>query len=236
MAFGIYNKKFCEGKILISIEDVESLEALYAHGQPVKAIHECRVLAIKALPGHVDRLNSYLANQTHRFEGEVAHAEEYVFNIGKPENVNAAEVVVWCAKWTIGNPETHTTGFFKGQVRQTHVVRTREDFAHNAFIALRRMCKSAVAKPLSIKKATSKEIRETNRLERFYELGGKVKVAHGEPMFLGVKALNLEVWNSDQSGKDPKTIREDLKAAYRREKRRAASGQMFGELTKRTPT
>lgn len=72
------------------------------------------------------------------------------------------------------------------------------------------------------------------RLARFYEIGGKVKIKHGEPTFQGIKPLNQELTGSYRG--DAKTIRADLKAAYERAKRKEKGAQVFKSLGSRTPT
>jgi hypothetical protein len=76
--------------------------------------------------------------------------------------------------------------------------------------------------------------RQDDRLERFEDLGGQVLSEHGELKFKGVKPLNQEL--AKKTAGDPTTIRADLKAAYERRKRKAASAELFKKLSSRTPT
>ena len=124
---------------MVSIEDVERVEALYASGRQVSAMTECRTLALRALPGHAERMAALLARQKHIAPGDDILFEEFVYHRDTPENLDAAYIVFWCSKWTKGMPDTRTTTGSKGQARQVLIVQTREDFAQNALIALRRM-------------------------------------------------------------------------------------------------
>lgn len=189
---------------MISTADVDRLEALYAQGQQAKAIRECRLFALTELPGHNNRVDDWVAKQKHSHHGDRERAEEYVYRSAPPpENMDAATVVFWCAKWVNGQPETQTTGGYgKGETRQTYVVSTRQDFAVNAFIALRRLAvlkadtqtaAPSVSAPLAAPAATPPKQRgiaqEEAVLAKIRELGhdplNLPKFKHSEP---GVKA------------------------------------------------
>jgi len=132
---------------VVSIEDVERVELLYANGQEVKAIYQCRELALTALPGHSAKMKALLEKQTHKHPSDEYYFERFVYQRQSPEDRNAAEAVIWCSKWLYGQPDTHTNHNFRDKTSQRYVVQTRADFANNAFIALRRMATATTAVP-----------------------------------------------------------------------------------------
>lgn len=125
---------------MVSIQDAERIEQLYARGQKVTAIHQCKELAITALPGHRASLESLCqGRKNYELPRDEAMLEEFMYRHRPYENANAATVVAYCAKWIRGVPTTHSDYNHRDKSYQTHVVATRDDFAQSAFIALRNL-------------------------------------------------------------------------------------------------
>ena len=121
---------------------VESIEALYASGEKLAAILECRAIALQALPGHAARLQAYCEKHgdpsVWSLPRDTDSIETFLYgSTASFENEDAAAAVGWCAKWLVGREDTRTEG--RGNERRTVTLRGRDDFAHNAFIALRHL-------------------------------------------------------------------------------------------------
>jgi hypothetical protein len=76
--------------------------------------------------------------------------------------------------------------------------------------------------------------RQDERLVKFIALGGEVISKYGDLTFKGINLLNSALAN--EPGSDPKTIRADLKAAYQRAEREAASGAVMTAMGQRATT
>lgn len=208
---------------MVLTTDVDRLEALYAQGQKVKAIHECREIAIRALPGHAARLQTELDKHTNTLPGYTFLIETFLYLRNTYEDANAATVVVWCAKWLVGMDDTRTEyelgsvrktpiGDIRERISRTVVIRGREDFAANAFIALRLM-----ATPGKLESANLLIGRQDQRLARLRELGGVVILKNGATAISGIKKLVDSEVAAGAAARTEKTVRADLKAAYERE-------------------
>jgi hypothetical protein len=136
--------------------NVASIVKLYAQGRRVEAIHKCREIALLALPGHAGRLQAWVVRQKDpalwSLPRDESRIESFLYRQVQGENDDAAAVIVWCAKWSLGLPDTHSEG--RGNDRRTVVDRGRDDFADLAFIALRRLVGSGGAAPGSDRPAT----------------------------------------------------------------------------------
>ena len=225
--------------------DVDRLEALYADGQKVKAIHECREIAIRALPGHAARLQAELDKHTSTQPTDRFFFETFIYRRNTCEDANAATVVVWCAKWFVGRSDTRTEyelGSVRktaiGDVRQrtsrTVVISDREDFAANAFIALRMMADQA--KPVQLADAT--EQRQTARLARLRELDGDRVYKGGKWCTTGHGALSrlqAEIMAAKDKPFSPKSISNDLDKAAERERELKRGGLYNGLGSRKFP-
>lgn len=130
------------GLMLATRLHVESIEALYVSGEKVAAILECRAIALQALPGHAARLQAYCERHggpsIWSLPRDADKIETFVYgSTASFENQDASAAVGWCAKWLVGREDTRTDG--RGNERRTVTLRGRDDFAHNAFIALRHL-------------------------------------------------------------------------------------------------
>lgn len=159
--------------------DVASIERLYAQGQRVEAIHKCRALALRALPGHAVRLQSYIHGKDPALWSlprDESRIETFLYRQVPCENNDAAEAMVWCAKWLLGRPDTRSEG--RAQDRRTVIVRGLDAFADLAFVALRKLVASGeladaaargVPTKTHAKKAAAARHQATNALRKEFE-------------------------------------------------------------------
>ena len=218
--------------------DVDRLEALYAQGQKVKAIHECREIAIHALPGHAARLQTELDKHSKSAPGTAFLFETFLYRQNKCEDANAAMVVAWCAKWLVGMDDTRTEyelgavrktpiGDMRERISRTVVIRGREDFAANAFIALRMM--AGPARP--VQRSDSNEQRQDARLARLRALGGDRVYGRSGWRTTGDGALaklEAEIKAARNKPFSEKSIRKDLTEAATRVQEAKRSGPFNG--------
>ena len=223
---------------MVLTTDVDRLEALYAQGQKVKAIHECREIAILALPGHAARLQTELDKHPKTAPGAAFLFETFLYRQNNCEDANAATVVAWCAKWLVGRDDTRTEyelgavrktpiGDIRERISRTVVIRGREDFAANAFIALRMM--AGPARPAQ--QSDTIEQRQDARLARLRALGGNRVFGRSEWRTTGDGALAKLEAEIKKAGNKPfseKSIRKDLTEAATREDEARRRGPFDG--------
>ena len=223
---------------MVLTTDVERLEALYAQGQKVKAIYECREIAILALPGHAARLQTELDKHPNTAPGTAFLFETFLYRQSECEDANAAMVVAWCAKWLVGRDDTRTEyelgavrktpiGNMRERISRTVVIRGREDFAANAFIALRMM----VGPAQLAQRSDTNEQRQDARLARLRALGGDRVSDRSSWRTTGDGALAKLEAEIKAAGNKPfseKSIRKDLTEAATREKELGRSGHFDG--------
>ena len=113
---------------MVSIQDLERVEALFAGGQKVKAMFQTREIALNFLPGHETRLQEFVQRNregTWKLPRDIPLIEaDFYYWIGQqpPEDRNAAEALTYCARWLNDTP------------RESPYV--RDDYASDAFIRL----------------------------------------------------------------------------------------------------
>ena len=227
---------------MVLVTDVDRLEALYAQGQKVKAIHECRDIAIRALPGHFSRLQGELDKHPRTRPNDSFLFETFSYRQNACEDANAAAALVWCAKWLVGRSDTRTE-YESGGVRKTPmgdlpvrnsrtvVIRDREDFASNAFVALRMMAGTAQ----SVQAIDTTEQRQTSRLARLRELGGDRVYTGNKWRTIGDGALaklQAEIMASGIKPFSPKSISKDVTSAAEREPKLKRGGHFDGLVSR----
>lgn len=185
---------------------------------------------MRALPGHAARLRAELDKSTLSTPDATHLFETFLYRRCEYEDANAAAVVTWCAKWLIGKPDTRTEyeqgaarktpiGDLRGWKSRTTVINNRDDFAANAFIALRLM-----AEPGDMERIDQTTTRQDTRLAKLRESGGEVVRKNGDIRIKGITGLVASEAAAGAHARTEKTIRADLKAAFNRETEAKRSG------------
>ena len=145
---------------------------------------------------------------------------------------------LWCAKWLVGMDDTRTEyelgavrktpiGDMRERISRTVVIRGREDFAANAFIALRMM--AGPARP--VQRSDSNEQRQDARLARLRALGGDRVYGRSGWRTTGDGALaklEAEIKAARNKPFSEKSIRKDLTEAATRVQEAKRSGPFNG--------